>query len=178
VTLQTRYASTPWGDERGDTLDEILARPSWQQLAVCRGMRLATFFPEAGDDVEPAREVCRRCPVRVECRGYALEAVEPLLVGIWGRDDGAGTAEAETGGGVGRLLRQNVVSPRVTDRGLNEVIYDRRGFGITDCVREAGRQGVRNVLIPIGDLEVDLSEVAVEFAGATALEKCLDGGSG
>ena len=36
---------------------------------------------------EPAREVCRRCAVRTECLGYALD--NNIIDGVWGGTTGA-----------------------------------------------------------------------------------------
>jgi WhiB family redox-sensing transcriptional regulator len=40
------------------------------------------FFPEPGASVEPAKAVCRRCPVQTECLAYALTHDERF--GVWG----------------------------------------------------------------------------------------------
>ncbi|MCA1569328.1 MAG: WhiB family transcriptional regulator [Chloroflexi bacterium] len=57
---------------------------NWREHAACRGKDPAIWFPTRGDFEleERAREVCRGCPVRPECREYALDAGEPM--GIWG----------------------------------------------------------------------------------------------
>ncbi len=83
----TIAASSLWGGERGG-IEELVTRPAWQQQADCHGMPLETFFPGQGDDLTPARVVCARCPVRVECRGFALGTEE--AGGVWG-----GTSERE-----------------------------------------------------------------------------------
>jgi WhiB family redox-sensing transcriptional regulator len=61
----------------------------WQRLAACRGRNSDMFFhprAERGqareERVERAKEVCRGCPVIVECRHHALTVYEPY--GIWG----------------------------------------------------------------------------------------------
>jgi WhiB family redox-sensing transcriptional regulator len=56
--------------------------PDWREVAACRGADPKIFFPERGASTEPARAVCRRCPVTIECLGYALDHGEKL--GIWG----------------------------------------------------------------------------------------------
>jgi hypothetical protein len=56
--------------------------PDWREVAACRGADPEIFFPERGASTEPARAVCRRCPVTIECLGYALDHGEKL--GIWG----------------------------------------------------------------------------------------------
>ena len=55
---------------------------SWRERAACKGMDPAIFFPERGGSVNEALTICERCPVRLECRLYALQ--HPELVGIWG----------------------------------------------------------------------------------------------
>jgi WhiB family redox-sensing transcriptional regulator len=55
---------------------------SWQSQAACRGADPALFFPETEEGAEPARAICRTCPVRVECLAFALEAGERF--GVWG----------------------------------------------------------------------------------------------
>lgn len=57
--------------------------PAWQQRAACRTTRdPEKWFPDRNEPVEPAKVVCRRCPVRNECRRYAL--ANKLTHGIWG----------------------------------------------------------------------------------------------
>lgn len=57
--------------------------PAWQQRAACRTTRdPEKWFPDRNEPVEPAKTVCRRCPVRNECRRYAL--ANKLVHGIWG----------------------------------------------------------------------------------------------
>lgn len=71
-----------------------LWRWDWQLDARCRG-RADLFFHPHGER-EPfrsereaaAKQVCAGCPVRRECRQYALESQEPY--GLWG-----GLSEAE-----------------------------------------------------------------------------------
>lgn len=54
--------------------------PSWQRRAACRTSRdPEKWFP---DRAEPAKAVCRRCPVRNECRRYAL--ANNYTHGVWG----------------------------------------------------------------------------------------------
>lgn len=47
--------------------------------AKCIGMPTAMFFPERGDPVEPAKAVCRTCPLTEQCLAAAGGQV-----GIWG----------------------------------------------------------------------------------------------
>ncbi|MGP4089464.1 WhiB family transcriptional regulator [Streptomyces sp. KR55] len=61
----------------------------WQLGAACRGVDSSIFFhPEGERGVarsareNSAKEVCMRCPVRVECAAHALTVREPY--GVWG----------------------------------------------------------------------------------------------
>jgi WhiB family redox-sensing transcriptional regulator len=69
-------------------LSDFLRRPDWQAFGACRGMPVDVFVLPVGATAEPARAVCRRCPVNGECLNYAL--AEPDLEGIW-----AGTTARE-----------------------------------------------------------------------------------
>lgn len=65
-------------------IDSLFQRPAWHAQAACRGRGTADFFPARGESLEPVRSFCDRCTVQVECLGYALEAEEPRLMGVWG----------------------------------------------------------------------------------------------
>jgi WhiB family redox-sensing transcriptional regulator len=54
----------------------------WYQGGGCRTVPTEVFFPTRGEDLEPARAVCRACPVQYDCADYAI----PLtgLLGVWG----------------------------------------------------------------------------------------------
>jgi WhiB family redox-sensing transcriptional regulator len=59
----------------------------WRQRAACRDQDPELFFPlsEVGpgaQQVERAKSVCARCPVRAECLAYALD--DGLDHGIFG----------------------------------------------------------------------------------------------
>ena len=60
------------------------ARPGWFDLAACRGLGHAMFFPDQGDlyGARDAQAVCDACPVRRECMLHALTQGEHH--GIWG----------------------------------------------------------------------------------------------
>jgi hypothetical protein len=63
--------------------------PDWRDLAACRDAdpRLFDFDPETDSEstAEPARQVCTDCPVRDDCRSYALSLpAEDDSVGILG----------------------------------------------------------------------------------------------
>jgi WhiB family transcriptional regulator, redox-sensing transcriptional regulator len=61
----------------------------WQRFGACRGMDGADFFHPGGERspsrarrTARAKEICRRCPVIMECREFALRTREPF--GVWG----------------------------------------------------------------------------------------------
>lgn len=61
----------------------------WQDAAACRGADLVLFFGPPGekqadrDRREPqAKQVCSRCPVRIDCLNYAIS--KPEVAGVWG----------------------------------------------------------------------------------------------
>ena len=70
------------------TLAELLARPAWQEDAMCRGRGTKLFFSGAAETTEKARVVCGTCSVREECLAFAL--ADSSLVGVFG-----GTTEGE-----------------------------------------------------------------------------------
>jgi WhiB family transcriptional regulator, redox-sensing transcriptional regulator len=60
----------------------VVHRPEWQRRAACRGMGPDVFFLGQGGDPGPARAVCDRCPVAVECLDFSVaQGVD--LQGIW-----------------------------------------------------------------------------------------------
>jgi WhiB family redox-sensing transcriptional regulator len=54
----------------------------WADQALCAETDPEAYFPEKGGSNREAKKVCRRCEVRPECLGYALEHDEKH--GIWG----------------------------------------------------------------------------------------------
>jgi WhiB family redox-sensing transcriptional regulator len=68
-------------------------RINWRMRAVCRTEDPELFHPVSSSghvyaaQVERAKAVCRRCPVRAECLSEALASPQD---GVWG-----GTTEAE-----------------------------------------------------------------------------------
>lgn len=83
---------------RSDHVDG--AREAWKAQAACRAVTPDLFFPlgstgEAVDQIEAAKAVCQRCPVRHECLRFALETNQEA--GVWG-----GTSEDER-----RVLRRS-----------------------------------------------------------------------
>lgn len=64
-----------------DPIADLLHRPAWQRDALCVEYPDVEFFPERGQPVDPAKDVCARCLVRDECLDYAT-ALD--LDGVWG----------------------------------------------------------------------------------------------
>jgi len=63
------------------------ASPSWRELAACDGEDVELFFPvgvagPAAWQVGQAKAICAGCPVREECRSFALRTGQDH--GIWG----------------------------------------------------------------------------------------------
>lgn len=54
----------------------------WQNEALCREVELDIFFPKPPVNHEPAKRVCRLCPVIDECLNFALETDQ--VHGVWG----------------------------------------------------------------------------------------------
>lgn len=55
----------------------------WTRKAKCRGLPNNWFFPEPNDgEATAAKDVCRRCLVRLECLDFALRTSQKH--GIWG----------------------------------------------------------------------------------------------
>ena len=83
-------------------------RTDWRQQAACRSLDPDLFFPvsTAGaslPQIETARCVCERCPVRSACLRWALDAGQ--VSGIWGgttEEDRRAMRYAPAGGRTGR----------------------------------------------------------------------------
>ncbi|MGW3633562.1 WhiB family transcriptional regulator [Streptomyces sp. NPDC005122] len=83
---------------------------NWRESAACRTVDPDLFFPigstgPALPQVEEAKAVCRRCPVRDECLRWALDTGQ--TIGVWG-----GTSENER-----RTLRRRTVGRAARDAG-------------------------------------------------------------
>jgi WhiB family redox-sensing transcriptional regulator len=55
----------------------------WAGEALCAQIGADLWFSGKGESSEPAKQVCRACPVREECLEYALAAGE-WRYGVWG----------------------------------------------------------------------------------------------
>ena len=73
----------------------------WQDEANCLGVDPDLFFTERGASRREAKEVCRGCVVREQCREFALTNGEKF--GIWG-----GMSERERR----RIRRQRALARR------------------------------------------------------------------
>ena len=62
---------------------KIPAPPAWMADALCAEIDGELFFPEKqGSSARPAKKMCRRCDVAVECLEYAL--TNDIAHGVWG----------------------------------------------------------------------------------------------
>lgn len=56
---------------------------SWADEAECKDTPIELWFAEFGEHFnQSALRICRRCPVREQCRDYAID--NDLTDGIWG----------------------------------------------------------------------------------------------
>lgn len=57
-------------------------RPEWHRRAACRGpdVPVDIFYPERGESLKHARDLCAVCPVRPQCHDAGLRE----KYGIWG----------------------------------------------------------------------------------------------
>ncbi len=93
----TKSRTTPRGQETGGTMAYHKARKKapdwgWQDRAACKGEDITLFFGPDGErqaDREirewEAKQVCAYCPVRMDCRDYAVD--RPERYGTWGEQN-------------------------------------------------------------------------------------------
>lgn len=65
--------------------------PEWHEQGLCQQVDPELFYPEKGagpNKVRQAKQVCAACPVKPECRQWAIANDE--VYGVWG-----GTSETE-----------------------------------------------------------------------------------
>lgn len=55
---------------------------TWRARAACRGVETRVFYVERGESSAPAKAICARCPVRIECLACAIRHGD--VYGIWG----------------------------------------------------------------------------------------------
>jgi len=54
----------------------------WMDRGLCAETDPEAFFVEKGGSTRPAKRICARCPVRVECLNFALDHDEQF--GVYG----------------------------------------------------------------------------------------------
>ena len=68
-----------------DVPAEPIPSREWASRAACLGLPTEMFFPERGERPKEVFDLCRRCPVRVECADLGLRCQESQFdYGIWG----------------------------------------------------------------------------------------------
>lgn len=55
---------------------------NWLGDHACKNMDPDIFFPVRGQSTAPAKAICAKCPVRIECLEHAIALSEKL--GVWG----------------------------------------------------------------------------------------------
>lgn len=56
--------------------------PIWKKRAACRYASNDLFFVDRGQSTTEAKQLCKGCPVRIECLHYAV--TRPETFGTWG----------------------------------------------------------------------------------------------
>lgn len=74
ITQEAIMASVPLG-----------SNPDWWEYAACHGVGNELFFTDeigqmANQEVQAAKAVCAKCPVRAECLEYGIDEKH----GVWG----------------------------------------------------------------------------------------------
>jgi len=68
-------------DASPSLVDLLRGRQAWMDDARCTGRPDVTWFPGPHQSAKPAKAICNRCPVRLECLEFAIDSDER---GIWG----------------------------------------------------------------------------------------------
>ena len=55
---------------------------NWVDVAACKGLDPAIFYPPTDEDADQAKAICAECPVREPCLEHAIELREKN--GVWG----------------------------------------------------------------------------------------------
>jgi WhiB family redox-sensing transcriptional regulator len=58
---------------------------TWHDSAACRDSHPSIFFPADDASTRPAKLICAQCPVKSQCREYAIRTYQHH--GIWGGMD-------------------------------------------------------------------------------------------
>ncbi|GGM85141.1 hypothetical protein GCM10012275_64860 [Longimycelium tulufanense] len=61
---------------------DLAPLPRWRETAICSQVDPELFFPEKGGSTQPAKRICKGCPLRDQCLAWALEHDERY--GVWG----------------------------------------------------------------------------------------------
>ena len=88
ATAVLSWLMAPGSGEQLPSLDEVLRRPGWMELAAGAGMPIEVFVPAKGQTAAAARAICATCKVQPECLDYAR--ADSDTIGFWG-----GTSERE-----------------------------------------------------------------------------------
>jgi WhiB family redox-sensing transcriptional regulator len=89
VTITSDLLRRVESDSRYRAARDSTANPEWREQALCISTTDPdVFFPAGPEDLEPARRICRTCPVAGACLAEALGRAE--IDGVWG-----GTTSAE-----------------------------------------------------------------------------------
>jgi WhiB family redox-sensing transcriptional regulator len=75
---------------------------NWRLAAACHAEDPELFFPEDPAQSPSAQQVCAGCPVRLQCRDFALR--HSIVWGVWG---------GMTGEDRERLIRRRAAKRRV-----------------------------------------------------------------
>lgn len=59
-----------------------MTREDWWLEAACRDQPSSLFFPDIGDNANPAKQLCASCDVRDACLDFALRS--NIDDGVWG----------------------------------------------------------------------------------------------
>ena len=55
---------------------------NWVDVAACKGLDPAIFYPPTDEDADQAKAICAECPVQQPCLEHAIELREKN--GVWG----------------------------------------------------------------------------------------------
>lgn len=113
--------------------DPEIGSQAWQEEANCLGADPDLFFPERGASTREAKEVCRGCPVRLDCLEYSLVNNEKF--GIWG-----GLSERERR----RLRRQRAQSRRLAAPAIATALTGASLLGIVSHITDGVSPEISN----------------------------------
>lgn len=134
MSTATRHGTTPASDTR-----------TWMPYGLCRQTDLSLFFPEGRGaaiaiQIEQAKKVCDRCPVRSRCLEYAVDTGQNF--GVWGGlDEGERLvlvrqrAEQRASGYAVCIEHQEFVERRAAEGASHREIADELGVNHTSVGR-------------------------------------------